>query len=132
MFSVVAGSADLDFTLLETDTPKLTHMCKDRPKARKTRSVFRPVVAQSPLIENVQSQNNLTNFFNSPTTVAVNNVTTASRLTRSPTPRNKTEVNKAETLRYLKLLIFEFLALKRVAHPAYRDPSWDGISAINY
>ena len=56
---------DVDFTALQTDTPKLSHLCKDRPRARKTHHVQKPMVAGSlPLIENIYSETGCDVLFN--------------------------------------------------------------------
>lgn len=63
----VSGDAqlptDLDFAALQTDAPKLSHMCKDRPRVRKSRGVQKPILGDSPLIENVHSKIGLDSFF---------------------------------------------------------------------
>jgi len=49
---------------MESDSPKLSHLCKDRPKAaRKSRCIQKPVIGQLPLIETVQSDIALEGFF---------------------------------------------------------------------
>jgi hypothetical protein len=55
--SMFAPSFDLDLVLPDSDTPKLSHPSKDRPKMRKTHFVKRPVVAcESLLIEDADAE----------------------------------------------------------------------------
>lgn len=101
--------ADFDFTALETDTPKLSHLCKDRPKARKTRNVRKPIVSQSPLIETVQSEYGLTSFFDAHATSADSEVSSDSRPQRVvKTPvTNKTVVSGYVCVLDTKILFFK-------------------------
>jgi hypothetical protein len=65
---MVAGSSpstvDFDLSLMETDTPKLSHLCKNRPKPRKTHSTLKPNAGVLPLTSALQPDVSFVAFFN--------------------------------------------------------------------
>ena len=86
LYVMFAGSSqspiDFDLSVMETDTPKLSHLCKNRPKPRKTHTALKPNVVALPLTSVVQPDVGFVAFFNEG---AVPDSTSTSRSTESKT-----------------------------------------------